>query len=426
MENQNNGGSKNKGKGKLKALLNAILEIFARKRVNGDTASHSTATTMGQVLHTCFSDLNKLGFRLEDPKNLGNKHVEALCQHWYGKEMAISTIQGRLSVLRIFAGWIDKPGMVKSLPDYLPNVDKNDLKVRKAALTSKSWTGNGIDVLEKIRDADALDKTFGQMVRMILAFGLRRMEVIQLRPHKSDMGNVLRVYHAKNGRQRDIDIETVEQRAVLDQVKNFVKSKVDHMGWKTTVGGKEASLQYSIGRYNKSMAAIGITRADAGTTGHGLRAQYAENAALIAHMIPPTLGGTGGQMARDDLDVLREQVSEKMGHSRKDITNAYYGSFGREVTLDDVDRCKKTVESALQYCRSDMLKPIPEDRMADCIQMVAEMSLLDVEITPKQIQLLWQIHSERHATKWVTPLKGNASAIEAAAIKFCKKNKPKV
>lgn len=72
MENQNSRG-KHKSKGTLRSRLNAILEEFARKRVNGDTASHSTATTMGQVLQTCFADIDKLGFRLEDPKNLGGK-----------------------------------------------------------------------------------------------------------------------------------------------------------------------------------------------------------------------------------------------------------------------------------------------------------------------------------------------------------------
>ena len=173
------------------------------------------------------------------------------------------------------------------------------------------------------------------------------------------------------------------------------------------------------------MAKIGITREDAGVTGHGLRAQYAENAALIAHMIPPTLGGTGGQMPKEKLVIKREQISELLGHSRISVTGAYYGSFGRNATQDEADRCKKNIESALRLCRPQLLKPILNERLADCMQMITEMSLLDVEITPKQMQLLWEIHSQRHATEWVTPLNGNAEAIEAAAIKFCKKHNPK-
>lgn len=420
---------KNDGhQGGWKKLLNAILAKYAGKRVNGNVASQSTITSMGQALHTCFNDLHGLGYKLQDPANLSDKHIAALCRHWHTENKAISTIQSRLSTLRIFARWIGKSGMVKSLPHYLSDVDKKALKVRKVATISKSWSEHGINVAEKIREADELDPVFGRMLRMCLAFGLRRMEVVQLKPNKSDLGNMLRVYDAKNGRQRNVDLTTPEQRQVFDHIKQNMKGKstIEHIGWKNTIRGKDASLAYSIGRYNKCMAKIGITREDAGVTGHGLRAQYAENAALIAHMIPPTLGGTGGQMPKEALVIKREQISELLGHSRIGVTGAYYGTFGRNATHDEADRCKKNIESALDLCRPQLLKPIPHERLADCMQMITEISLLDVEITPKQMQLLWEIHSQRHATGWVTPLKGNASAIEAAAIKFCKKNKPKV
>lgn len=300
-----------------KKRLNAILANHAGKRVNGNVASQSTITSTGQALHTCFNDLHDLSYKLQDPANLSDKHIAALCRHWHTESKAISTIQSRLSTLRILAGWIGKAGMVKSLPHYLPDVDKKTLKVRKVAAASKSWTENGIDVAGKILEADKLDPIFGRMLRMCLAFGLRRMEVVQLKPNKSDLGNMLRVYDAKNGRQRNIDITTPEQRQVFDYIKQNIKGKstIEHIGWKITARGKAASLAYSIGRYNKCMAKIGITREDAGVTGHGLRAQYAENAALIAHMIPPTLGGTGGQMPKEQLITKREQISELLGHS---------------------------------------------------------------------------------------------------------------
>lgn len=413
------------GRGKLRALINKLLATHGRKRVNGDIASHSTTASMGQALHTCFNDLYDLGYKLQDPANLSDKHITALCRHWHAESRAISTIQSRLSILRISAGWMGRAGMVKSLPHYLPDVDKKTLKVRKVATISKSWTEHGINVAEKIREADEIDPVFGRMLRMCLAFGLRRMEVVQLKPYKSDLNNMLRVYDAKNGRQRNVDITTPEQRQVFDFIKKNMKGKstTEHIGWKTTVRGKVASLAYSIGRYNKCMAKIGITREDAGVTGHGLRAQYAENAALIAHMIPPTLGGTGGQMSKESLIIKREQISELLGHVRPSITGAYYGSFGRNATQDEADRCKKNIESALCLCSPQLLKPIPNERLADCMQIIAEISLLDVEITPKQMQLLWEIHSQRHATEWVTPLNGNAEAIEAAAISFVKKMK---
>jgi integrase len=411
---------KNSGRNLLKKLLSEILGKHAKTRVNGNVASHSTAATQGTNLHTCFNDLWRIGCRIADPKNLTQSHVRKLCEHWHTKRIATSTMQARLSSLRIFCGWIGKGDMVKSLPEYLPGVESKLLRVVKTAQDSKSWTENGIDVIEKIKLADALDVVFGRMLRMDLAFGLRRMEVLQMKPHKSDMGNKLRVYEAKNGRQRDIDIEIQEQRQVLDLVKAATKGKLDYLGWKHTTRGKVATMDYNIARYNKCMAKIGITRKDAGVTGHGLRAQYAENAALIADMIPPTLGGTGGQMEKGELDIKRAQISEKLGHSRISITGAYYGSFGRNVTEDTADRCKLNIEKALEYCHTGVTKILSPDRMDDCLQMVKELMAINVDITPRQVQILWEIHSEKFAVYWKTPQAGNAAALEAAALKLIK------
>lgn len=399
--------------------LNAILAEHATRRVNGKVASDRTTTGAGQTLRTCFADLVGIGYRLEDPRNLGEKHVKALCVHWHGNGRAVSTMQERLSRLRIFAGWIGKPGLVKSLPDYLPDVPVAELRVQKVTKESKSWTENGIDVAAKIREADELDMRFGLMLRMSLAFGLRRMEVVQLRPWKSDHGEKLAIYHAKNGRPRDVYIDTDQQRKVLDQVKASIP-KAGHLGWPNTTRGTKATLEYSIGRYNKLMAKIGITRDEVGVTGHGLRAQFAENAALIANLIPPTLGGTGGQMSKEDLNVKREQVSELLGHSRASITGAYYGSFGRNATPDEADRCKINITSGLAKLGDQLLVPVPPERMTECMQLVTELSMLDIEITAKEAHHLWHMHSLRHAQDWIKPLEGNAEAMEVEAMKIAK------
>jgi integrase len=410
-------GSNNGGRKGTRDALNDLLERYARIRENGNVASYMTAQGRGQTLHTCFNDLWDIGYRIANPENLSNKHVEALCQYWYKNGKAVSTIQGRLSVLRVYVGWIGKRGMVKKLPEYLPHVDKALLKVSKVAKESKSWTEQGIDVLEKINLADAVDPIFGLMLRMCLAFGLRLIEVLQFDPHISDLGDKIRILKAKNGRQRDIDIEHDTQREVLDMVKQSVQ-KGDHMGWKLTKGGKVATLKYSRNRYNKCMAKIGITKKEAGVTGHGLRAQYAELAALAAGMIPPTLGGKSGQMDKVDLDIIRAQVSEKLGHRRISVLVSYHGSFGRHVTPDEADRCKTTIECALQHCHPGVTKPVPEDRVDDCAKLVKEMEAIGVEMTLRQAQLLWEIHSHRYARYWVSVGNGNAEAMEAAANTF--------
>lgn len=406
----------------VKGILTMILAENAFKRTNGRTASDRTTTAYGEVLRMCIDQLNDLGFKLQNPRNLNEAHITALCQYWHKEGKKISTIQEYLSKLRVFSGWIGKGGMAKSLAKYLPDVDREKLKVSKVAKQSKSWSENGVDIVQKIEEADALDWKFGLMIRMMLAFGLRRKEVTHNKPWKADHGDKLVIYfgEAKGGRPRDIYIDNGEQRIVLD----FVKSKLnknEHLGWETDTRGKPATLKYNIRRYNDYMARIGITKLKDGVTGHGLRAQYAENSAIIAKMIPPTLGGTRGQMDRGDLDVKRAQISELLGHSRISVTASYYGSFGREVKTEEVGRCKNNIETGLLALAGAQLQPVSTERMRDCLQLVGELAVLDIEITLKQVQHLWMNHSARHAVAWARPREGNAEAIEVEAIKLINK-----
>lgn len=404
---------------KFNNTFNGILKENAPTRQNGRVASDRTATAYGEVLRYAFSTLFELGYKLQNPANLSEAHIASLCKHWYSTGKKPSTIQEYLSKLRVFSRWVGKKHMVKSLQVYLPDVDKKLLRATRIAGESKGWSEKGVDIKAKIQAADELDERFGLMLRMMLAFGLRRKEVVHNRPWKADRGDKLIIYlgEAKGGRPRDILFDTPEQRQVLD----FVKSKVgksDYLGWTTTMRGEDASLKYNIGKYNRLMAKIGITKLKDGATGHGLRAQYAENSALIAGMIPATLGGTKGQMDKESLDVTRAQISEQLGHSRIDVTASYYGSFGRNAKPDEVDRCKTNIERGLRATATMQLKPVPPERMVDCLQMIGELDAIDVGATPKQIHFLWQAHSARFASEWVCPQAGNAEAIEVQALKL--------
>ncbi|MCU6502295.1 integrase domain-containing protein [Rugamonas sp. A1-17] len=405
---------------KVHGILSTILKENATKRTNGRVASHRTTTSYGEVLGMCLDRLHELGFRIENPRNLTELHIKVLCEYWHKENKASSTMQDYLSKLRVFAGWVNKKGMVKSLAHYLPHVEKEQLRVSKITKTSKSWTEQGVNIAEKIELADALDERFGLMLRMMLAFGLRREEVVRHQPWKSDQGDHLNVYlGTKGGRPRHVYIDTIEQRNVLDYVKGRIK-KNEYIGWYVTRHGKDATLQYSIRRYNELMARIGITKLADGPTGHGLRAEYAENSALIARVLPPTLGGTGGQMNRDDLNVIRAQVSENLGHSRLNITGSYYGTFGRPGQLDVPDRSKKNIELASDAIPQSEISSVSKDRVADCLRLIAELDSIDVAITLKQVHYLWVQHSRRHASAWASLQEDNIVALEAAAISVVK------
>ncbi|MFC5550193.1 phage integrase N-terminal domain-containing protein [Massilia aerilata] len=397
--------------------LNAILQKHSGTRTNGKVASERTKSAIGEALRADFRRLSTLGFKLQKPENLGEKHVEALCKSWYNDEFTVKTIQVKLSYLRIFCRWIGKGEMVKDAPHYLPDVPKAELKVTTAAASSKSWAANGVDIAEKVREADALDLRFGAMLRLAVAFGLRRHEVLECYPWKVDKVTYFAAYKTKGDRPRNIDIDTPEQRIVLDHVKSMVK-KSEHLGWTAMRDGSAATIEYNLAKWHKMLAKIGITKAISKVTGHGLRAQYAENAALIVNVIPPTLGGTTGQMAKDDLDLKREQVSELLGHSRKSITSAYFGSFDRNSKPDAADRTKLAIEAAVAALPAEKITDIPPERMDDCMRLTTELTTVRAYVEPRITQALWEHHSSRHCTPWLRPGESNIAALEAAANHF--------
>jgi integrase len=409
---------------KIIKLVDAILDAHAYERVDGNVAADGTATQRGNAVRSAFRLLNAKGYKLEDPRNLSEKHIKVLCQAWKENGLTPKSMNVYLSSLRIFSTWIGKAGLVKDLPYYLPDVPKKELRAKTIATDSKSWAATGVDVCQKIMDADALDWRFGLMVRLQVAFGLRRIEVLRLQIWKVHHGDKLAVKYTKGGRPRDIYIDTDEQRNVVALVKSKIKGKDEHLGWKERKDGKpfersvkDASLKYSQGLYNRYMAKLGITKEMSKCTGHGLRAQFAENAALLKNLIPATLGGTGGQMPRGDIEVTRLQVSESLGHSRLSVTGAYFGSFGRDTTPDAPDRAAKVITAGLDMIDITSMGKIPAERLTDCMKLSND--LIQAHIygaDVRKIEALWRAHSRRHATEWVEPSEAsNLAALEVAA-----------
>ena len=86
--------------------LQTIVDRHAGMRMNGNVASHRTRELTASVLFAVFGTLAGLGFKLQNPRNLGERHVEALVRHWHWQGRAVATMQNELSILRKFAGWI--------------------------------------------------------------------------------------------------------------------------------------------------------------------------------------------------------------------------------------------------------------------------------------------------------------------------------
>lgn len=395
------------GKTSLTKRLDETMRKYGDRRQDGRVASPRTQEMRRQVLTTVFNVLHDKGFRLSEPANLGDRHLRAVVRTWFEAGLAPVTMKNYLSCVDAVYSRMGKAGLVRGLEYYLPEVDPALLDVKTTARKSKSWAEAGIDVLAKIAEADALDERFGLMLRAMLAFGLRRKEVLKCKPWKAaeDDNRLWRIYpnEAKNGRPRIIVIETDAQVQILNYLRSKIKNKGDYLSWPKTVRGKDRSDNWAINRYNDLMKKIGITLDKSGATGHGLRAQYAENAALIAGFVPPTLSGDGTELKKEDLDRKRAIISENLGHSRIVVTGAYYGSFSK---LEKVDKAK--LKKAIEECISKMQQSgkqetVSKELTEDCKVIMGVLSEYDVPVSLSQVQTLWRRYSQRHGVEWVKP-----------------------
>ena len=385
--------------------VNDVMKSAGAFRVNGKVASERTQTLTKEVVYASIRRLHELGYKIQDPKNLGERHIEVLVKHWwYCQHKKPKTIQNDLSRLRVFCAMLGKPGMVGSVHKYLPDVDLELLKVRSAAQTTKSWSGHGIDLVAKFREVDEREPRLGLMLRLELGLGLRREEVLKCNPHAQDFGHYLQVFPGmgKGGRWRNIPIASTAQRELLD----FVKARVQKnkpLGWEYTRAGAAAGLEQNVRRYENLMASFGFTKADAGVTGHGLRAQFAENHALLLGMLPPTMGGNARQMDSADLSVLKVKVAQALGHNRPSVTTAYVGSFNASAQSKLNDQTLQSIQKVLRIFEVVGLPEVPPQRVNDCLVIQDVMAVVRPIFTVEQVHVLWAKHSQRHGVDWMTP-----------------------
>lgn len=318
---------------RLCSEMRALVIEKARLRLNGKQSSDRTIEVASDVMNEVCGRIWRLGFKPESPAQFNGKHIEAVIRDYWACGVSPKHFASIYTTLRKFDDWIGKPGLIKDKHIYLPEVHRHEFMASQVAKKSKSWQGNGIDLEQKLKEADALDVRFGLMLRMCAAFGLRRIEVLQIKPWLDDKGYCLEIRPgvAKGGRPRLIPIEFDLQRDVLDLAKKRIKQN-EHIGWPDDKHqSAKPLLERNKSRYMYLLRCIGLTKSMSGSTGHGLRAQFAEQLALSKGYLPATLGGVKNQIPKEDEELIRLQIAENLGHSRKTITSSYYGSTTKKI-----------------------------------------------------------------------------------------------
>ena len=300
-------------------LAEIVRKNVAISAGGGKVVSNATIEKRWQVIKQVFAELRKDGYRLESPMSFRNRHMEHLVKKWEARGLSASTIQLRVSIMRTFSEWIGKPGMILAPERYLENRASGERSY--VATEDKSWDAKNVDAEEIIRQLEKDDVYVAAQLKAILAFGLRRKEAVMLRPHRADKGSFLAVNDGtKGGRDRTVLIDTPVKRAVIDQLKAFVKTHDGHLG------SPHRTLSQNLDKVTNAIRKFGINKKELGVTLHGLRHQYLNDRYEEIAGVPSPV--RGGEITPDNhaaVVAARSVCAEEAGHTRLSITTAYYG-----------------------------------------------------------------------------------------------------
>ena len=304
-------------------------KVHSPKKRVARNCSTATREARRSTILLAFATLNQLGYKLQSPHHLREKHICALAKYWTDQGLAARTLHTRISMLRVFSCWIGKAGLVRDVETYFPGQD--DLIHRHTvATTNLSWIGNGVQPGAVIEAARLIDEEMACCLSLQDAFGLRVKESIELRPRKAvdyDRRFLFVTDGTKGGRPRLVEIKRDAQREALAWAIRLADSH--HTG---RVRWRDLTWKQAQGRYYRLAARLGITKENLGVTSHGLRHGRAQRDYRELTGLPtPIDGGALGAITAYMHRRAAVDVSRNLGHGRISVTTAYCGSYGHQL-----------------------------------------------------------------------------------------------
>lgn len=298
-------------------------------RIHHKTVSRKTSDDRAAGIKRSFAELWQLGFRMQDPTHLKQKHVDTLVKSWVEAGHSAAYIQTRASQLRVFCQWIGKPDLVRATDKICPE-STAAVSRRQVASRSRSWKDYKVSSADLIQRAAALDTRFATMLELQAAFGLRVKESIEIHPAKviGVEADTITIWEGtKGGRQRYVKADTPAQKAVL---KNALVVSGSHPSGRLRWPG--LTWRQAQNRFYHYCRQLGIRKSELGVTAHGLRHEYAQiQYRGLTGKVTPVEGGSASEINPALHRAASMAVSQLMGHARLGVTTAYYGSYGHQL-----------------------------------------------------------------------------------------------
>ena len=319
-------------------VLGAILKKYNHQHsTKHKGVSFKTMLDRQRLYASFFRELrHHTPYRNLDPRQLANRHIEAMVERWVNRGLATATIHNYLSFLRSYAGWIGKAGMVRE-PEYYVGAESPHAHRSQVATFDHSWAARNIDIDAKIAEVSAFDPWVGLQLELCARFGMRPKEARHFRPHGAvipraaaiprdadafpEHETFLHISHGtKGGRPRDVPITTDMQRDLLSRLIEAVAAGmyVGRPGYTSTQNSTR--FYYVIRRF-------GISKDQLGVVAHGLRHQHVNDAFTDDTGFASPARGAKTRPPNDA--EARERSARLLGHNRPRVTSCYLGSIGK-------------------------------------------------------------------------------------------------
>jgi integrase len=317
-------------------VLDLLIDLFNMQHTaRHKEVSFKTRQERAYFLRRFFRDLKgKAGFtKLPDPRNLGERHINAMVAVWRNEHLAPATIQTYLSFLRGLAQWLGKHGMVRKPQHY--GLEMHEYQRHEASERDKSWSAKQIDIDGMIGGICQFDPYVGAAMRLVRTMGLRRKEAVMFRPRlcvvpfeatglppvKQQADLYARIKcGSKGGRERFIPLDSSERIAAIKHAQLIVATSDGHMGNPTH------NLEQALRRFNYVLNKFGVTQKALGVTAHGLRHEVLiEKFESLTGQAAPVRGGA--RLPTEISAPARQEVAELAGHARNRAASAYLGGM---------------------------------------------------------------------------------------------------